>query len=96
MYYSLDKRKEIVEGKPDDIDVRNYCKEIGIAYSTYYKWYKDLNSPSKDASFVDVTKLVNECNSSSIKLEISDIIIHINNNYDENHLLNVIRTLKKL
>ena len=55
MYYSLDKRKEIVEGKPDDIDVRNYCKEIGIAYSTYYKWYNDLNSPSKDASFVDVT-----------------------------------------
>lgn len=97
MYYSLEKRIEIVEAKPVDMDVRTYCKNVGIAYSTYYKWYKDLNDKSKDTTFVDVTELVSECeNISTIKLEISNISIHVNTNYNENHLLNVIRTLKKL
>lgn len=96
MCYSLEKRKEIITGRPANMDIRTYCNNVGISYSTYYKWYKDLSDKSKDITLVDVTELVNDCDASSIKLEISNISIHINTNYNENHLLNVIRTLKKL
>lgn len=96
MRYTVEEKKNILSGLPANTKIDEYCKEIGIHPSTYYQWKRDFDNQTAETSFLDVTKLVNECNSSSIKLEISDISIHINNNYDENHLLNVIRTLKKL
>lgn len=46
--------------------------------------------------FVDVTDMVTEIPSTTIDLEVSNIIIHVSNYYDENHLLNILNTLRKL
>lgn len=97
MKYSVEKRKEIITSKPEDLDVRTYCKKIGIAYSTYYKWYNEFNTLDEDksSSFIDITKLVVEGNT-TIDLEISNITIHIKSDYSESHLIRLINTLKKL
>ncbi len=46
--------------------------------------------------FVDVNDMVNEISSTTIDLEVSNIVIHVSNYYDENHLLKILNTLKKL
>ena len=99
MRYTLEKKKEIISTKPESLDVRAYCKKIGIAYSTYYKWYKEINNidtSNESTSFIDVTKLINEVSNDVIDIELSDITIHVKYDYCESHLLKLIRTLKRL
>lgn len=99
MRYTLEEKKEIISTKPENLDVRVYCKKIGIAYSTYYKWYKEINdieTSKESTSFVDVTNLINEVSDDVIDIELSDITIHVKNDYSESHLLKLIRTLKRL
>lgn len=90
MIYTLEKKKEIISTKPKSLDVRAYCKNIGVAYSTYYKWYKEINNidTSKEStSFIDVTKLINEVSNDVIDIELSDITIHVKYDYFESHYL---------
>ena len=99
MRYTIEKKKEIVTTKPEGMDVRAYCKQMGISYSSYYKWYKELytsDSVVESVSFIDVTNLINETDNNVIDLELSDITIHVSPNYNESHLLRLINTIKKL
>jgi len=96
MHYPLEKRNELIEAKPADMNVRTYCGTIGISYATYYKWYKEYHSTHNQSSFIDVTNLVSDSDPTSLDLEINNITIHVKNDYDENHLLCVLRSLKKL
>ncbi len=43
MKYTLERKKEIIVSKPNNIYVRTYCNNIDIAYSSYYKWIKEIN-----------------------------------------------------
>ena len=98
MMYSLEKKKEIINSKPKNVNVRAYCENIGVSYSSYYKWIKEITSycNANEKAFVDVTDIINEANDTTIDLEVSNITIHVSNCYDENHLLKIINTLKKL
>ena len=94
-----EQKKEIINTKPEGMEVRTYCKQIGISYSSYYKWYKEFNGTNneiKSTSFIDVTKLINEVSNDVIDLELSDITIHVSTDYNESHLLRLINTIKKL
>lgn len=96
MKYTIEKKKEFIESKPCDKDVREYCKEIGISYSSYYKWLKELNyndNTTANNNFVEITPTIN---SSIIDIEINGVIIHVNSNYDSISLLKLINTLKLL
>ena len=98
MMYSLEKKKEIINSKPKDVNVRAYCENICVSYSSYYKWIKEITSyyNANEKVFVDVTDIINEANDTTIDLEVSNITIHVSNCYDENHLLKIINTLRKL
>lgn len=94
MKYTLEQKKEVISSKPDNVDVKTYCDNIGIAYSSYYKWRNEI--ALSDKVFVDVTNVINEENNNFIDLEISNTIIHVSNDYDESHLLKILNTLKKI
>ena len=96
MRYSAEERKEIVLAKPGNVDVRTYCETVGIAYPTYYKWKKEFNTVETDVNIIDVTTLLSKDETNTIDLEISDITIHVNSDYNEAHLLSIIKSIKKL
>ncbi len=96
MRYTLEERKEIISAKPSNVNVETYCKTVGIAYPTYYKWKKELNAVETDLNIVDVTSLLSKNETNTIDLEISDITIHVNSDYNEAHLLSIIKSIKKL
>lgn len=98
MRYTLERKREIIASKPNNVDVRTYCDSIDIAYSSYYKWIREINQDFSENKkmFVDVNDMVNEISSTTIDLEVSNIVIHVSNYYDENHLLKILNTLKKL
>ena len=97
MLYTLEKKKEIINSKPKDVNVRAYCENIGVSYSSYYKWRNEILSycNNEEKVFLDVTNIINEVDN-IIDLEISNVIVHVSNCYDENHLLKIINTLRKL
>ena len=42
------RKKEIINSKPKDVNVRAYCENIGVSYSSYYKWIKEIISYCND------------------------------------------------
>lgn len=97
MRYTLEERKKILNeydsftgSTTQFITSRNLCQ------ATFYKWLKERNNAS-DVPFLDVTnKLkVDLCND-SINISVNEVKIGLSNNYNEELLLKIIRTLKKL
>ena len=94
MYYNLEKKKEIINGKPDNMDVEEYCVKVGIGKSSYYKWLKLFDESNNESSFIDLSSIQDK--ESIIDIEVNGITIHIHESFDSKHLSNVIKTLKLL
>ena len=94
MYYNLEKKKEIINGKPDNMDVEEYCAKVGIGKSSYYKWLKLFDESNNESSFIDLSSIQDK--ESIIDIEVNGITIHIHESFDSKHLSNVIKTLKLL
>lgn len=97
MRYTLEERKLILKeydsftgSTTQFITLRNLCP------ATFYKWLKERNS-AIDASFVDITNelKMDLCND-SINITVNEVKIGLSNNYNEELLLKVIRSLRKL
>ena len=93
MKYTLEKKKEIINAKPSNQDVTSYCNEIGISKASYYKWLREIDN-NADPIFVEITPAIKM--NSIINIEVNNVIIHIEPNYDSKLLLSVINTLKQL
>ena len=77
-------------GKVDD-----YIVAKGISKSTFYKWVKNNENDASKISFIDITPSITNC-SSDLTININDINIKLDNNYDKNLFLKVIKSIKKL
>ena len=93
MSYTLEKKKEIINAKPSNQGVTSYCNEIGISKASYYKWIKQINN-NANPIFVEITPAIKM--NSIINIEVNNVIIHVESNYDSKLLLSVITTLKQL
>ena len=87
------KEKEIINAKPSNQDVTSYCNEIGISKASYYKWIKQINN-NANPIFVEITPAIKM--NSIINIEVNNVIIHVEPNYNSKLLLSVINTLKQL
>ncbi len=94
MKYSDEEKKLIIKNKPENISVVEYCNNIGISKSIYYVWEKQLKE--KKRSFIDVTGLVLDDSPVNISLNIKDITINLDSNYNEELLIKVINSLRKI
>lgn len=74
--------------------VVTYIKEKGISNAAFYRWTKDLRD--ENVEFIDVTNLIDKSSDVSLKLSLNEVNINIDNHYNEELLLKVIRTLKKI
>ena len=92
MSYTLEKKKEIINAKPSNQDVTSYCNEIGISKASYYKWLKEINT-DVNPKFIEITS---STDTDVINIEVNNVIIHVEPNYDSKLLLSVINTLKQL
>lgn len=93
--------KRIEEYRASGLSQKTWCEESGVKATSLRYWIMKLNktksiiepddSPIEFAS-VSITKE----SFPAIVLEIKDVKLSINNNYDEVFLLNLIKTLRKL
>ncbi|MBQ9124506.1 MAG: hypothetical protein IJY14_02325 [Acholeplasmatales bacterium] len=97
MGYSIEFKNSVIEDYKKGIvgKIEDYVISKGISKTTFYKWIKEINIKNDLIPFIDITSSVVN-NSSSLLLQINNINIEINDNYNESLLLNVIRTLNKL
>lgn len=96
MKFSIESKKEIIDNKPDNMSVKNYCNQIGISCAAYYKWAKQMSNANETKEFIDVTSLASSNDYSYIMLSINNIDIKIDPNFNEILLKRIIRTLTSL
>ena len=96
MIYSNEEKIQIIKNKPENESVINYCNSIGVSKSSFYNWVKELDEANEKPSFIDVTDIAMKNVSNDIKLTIKDVSINLNSNYNEELLIRVINSLRKL
>ena len=83
--------------------LEEFVKRKGIGKTTFYKWLKNLNNDNENFEFIDITKtiigdvneVVNEVES-TLNIVINGASIQVGNNYNENLLIRVARSLQKI
>ena len=53
MSYTLNEKLAILNSKPNELNVDDYCDNVGIYSATFYKWKKTFKN-LKDNDFVEV------------------------------------------
>lgn len=93
MGYSIEFKKSIIEDFKLGIDnIEGYVKAKGISKTTFYKWTKEERLTNVD--FIDITNITTA--NTKLQLNINNVEITIDDNYNESLLLKVIRSLNKL
>ena len=97
MKFSEETKKKIVLGYDRNVgSVEEYCIKQSISKASFYKWrtkYKENNTEIIDITDKIITEPINDEN---LKLNINKVEIVLTKNYDEELLLKVVRSLKKL
>lgn len=70
-----------------------YCRLNNLSPATFYKWKKEFSNNT----FIDITDEIKTNNSTSnLTLNIKDILITVDDNYNEELLLKVITSIGKI
>lgn len=97
MKFSEETKKKIVLGYDKNVGtVEEYCTKQLISKASFYSWrtkYKENNTEIVDITDKIITEPINDEN---LKLNINKVEIVLTKNYDEELLLKVVRSLKKL
>ena len=99
MSYSEIDKKRIIEEYDSNVPVERYAKLKGISKTSFYKWQKIYGDTSQLGRIVpiDVTNEIKKPNQlSSICIQMNNTNIVVDDNYNEELLLRVIRSIKKL
>jgi len=96
MIYSNEEKIQIIKNKPENESVTNYCNSIGVSKSSFYNWAKELDEVKEKTSFIDVTDIAIQNATNDIKLTIKDVCINLKSNYNEELLIRVINSIRKL
>ena len=79
--------------------LEEFVKRKGIGKTTFYKWLKNLDNDNENFEFIDITETiigdVNEVDS-TLNIVINGASIQVGNNYNENLLIRVARSLQKI
>lgn len=96
MTYSDEEKILIVKNKPENESVTTYCNSIGVSKTSFYNWAKELEGNLEKPQFIDVTDIALNNVSNDITLTVKDVCINLNLNYNEELLLKVINSLRKI
>ncbi|MGN1337784.1 MAG: transposase [Candidatus Coprovivens sp.] len=99
MSYSEIEKKRIIEEYDSSVSVERYVESKGISKTSFYKWQKIYGDKvqSNNITPIDITKEIkNSFQTASLCIKTNNIDIIVNDTYNEELLLRVIRSLKKL
>lgn len=93
MGYSIDFKEGVIKDYETGINnIEEYVEAKGISKTTFYNWIKEAKSCNVE--FIDITNITNSNN--KLELNVNNIKIIIDDNYNEALLLKIIRSLNKL
>lgn len=78
--------------------MKDFLNDHKISKASIYKWIKlysdEINNDGN--GFVNISRLIKNNKAKDIEIKLSEVSITVKNDYDEELLLNIIRTLKKI